>query len=52
MDRLIRGKEEAAKKAELKTTAGRMRKARTFSTYDDFNFYKEQSLLLDALPKE
>ena len=52
MDRLIRGKEEAAKKAEAKTLAGRMRKARSFSTYDDFNFYKEQSLLLDALPKE
>ncbi len=51
MDRTIRGKEEAAKKAEAKTSAGKLRKARSFSTYDDFNFYKEQSMLLETLPK-
>jgi hypothetical protein len=51
IDRTIRGKEEAAKKAEAKTSAGKLRKARSFSTYDDFNFYKEQSMLLETLPK-
>ncbi len=51
MDRMIRGKEEAAKKAEAKTSAGKLRKARSFSTYDDFNFHKEQSMLLETLPK-
>lgn len=51
VDRIIRGKEEAAKKAEAKTSAGKLRKARSFSTYDDFNFYKEQAMLLETLPK-
>ncbi len=52
-EKMIRGKEkkeQASKKAEPKLSGALLRKAKAFATYDDFNFYKEQTLLLDSFP--
>lgn len=52
-EKMIRGKEkkeQASKKAEPKLSGATLRKAKAFATYDDFNFYKEQTLLLDSFP--
>jgi hypothetical protein len=51
-DKQIRTKEQLAQKADPKLSAGKLRQARAFSTYDDFNFHKEQALLVEALPGE
>jgi hypothetical protein len=52
-EKMIRGKEkkeQSSKKAEPKMSSAELRKAKAFATYDDFNFYKEQTLLLDSFP--
>ncbi len=51
-DQFIKAKEKSAKKIDPKLSGSKLRQARAFSTYDDFNFHKEQTLLADTLPKE
>ena len=51
-DQFLKAKEKSAKKVETKLSGSKLRQARAFSTYDDFNFHKEQSLLIDTLPKD
>ena len=49
----IKGKEQkdqASKKPEQKLSAAKLRQAKAFTTYDDFNFFKEQTLLVDSFP--
>ncbi len=51
-DKIVGRKEKEAKKVESKLSASKLRQARAFSTYDDFNFHKEQALLIDTFPKD
>ncbi len=51
-EKIVRRKEESAKKVESKLSASKLRQVRAFSTYDDFNFHKEKALLIDTFPKE
>jgi hypothetical protein len=52
-EKMIRGKdkkEQSSKKTEPKLSGAQLRKAKAFTTYDDFNFHKEQNLLIDSFP--
>ena len=51
-DQFLKAKEKSAKKVDTKLSGSKLRQARAFATYDDFNFHKEQSLLVDTLPKD
>ena len=51
-DKVARKKEEAAKKVAPRLSGSKLRQARAFATYDDFNFHKEQNLLIDTFPKD
>jgi hypothetical protein len=54
-EKMIRGKEEkkqSSKKAEPKLSGAQLRRAKAFATYDDFNFHKEQNLLIDSFPTQ
>ncbi len=50
VDKLVRGKERAAQKAEPKLEAKKLRFARAYSTYNDFNFHKESAILAKSFP--
>lgn len=51
-DQFLKAKEKSAKKVDTKLSGSKLRQARAFSTYDDFNFHKEQTLLVDTFPKD
>ncbi|MEQ1828916.1 MAG: hypothetical protein ABL921_23340 [Pirellula sp.] len=51
-DQILKTKEKSAKKVETKLSGNKLRQARAFPTYDDFSFHKEQTLLIDMLPKD
>ena len=52
LEKMVRGKaQKEAKKAEPKLSGAKLKHARAFTTYDDFNFHKEQSLLIDSFPE-
>lgn len=50
-EKVVKGKEKAAKSVEPKLTGNKLRQARAYATYDDFNFHREQQLLIDSFPK-
>ena len=52
MDRIVRGKEKSVQKAKPTLTGAKLSRARSFATYDDFNFHKERVLLIDSLPSQ
>ena len=51
-EQFLKAKEKSAKKVDTRLSGSKLRQARAFSTYDDFNFHKEQSLLIDTLPRD
>ncbi len=51
-EQFLKAKEKSAKKVATKLFGSKLKQACAFSTYDDFNFHKEQSLLVDTLPKD
>ncbi len=48
LDREIRGRESKIKKDEPKKSNSTLRLERAFSTYDDFNYFREAKLLLES----
>ncbi len=52
MDRIVRSKEKSVQKAKPTLAGAKLSRARSFATYDDFNFHKERVLLIDSLPPQ